>query len=99
MVGGVGKVQGPSQAHDFADQAFARLHAGDVDGFRVKALGGEELHVADRPAHVERADFRHHGLGDDADHHVQTRLCRPARGQGLADLSQQASLSANSGGG
>ncbi len=49
VFGRVRQVQRPAQAHDLADQAFARLHAGIVHGGRVQALGGEQLQIVGRP--------------------------------------------------
>ena len=72
MAGCVREVQRSAQAHDFANQAFPRLHPCDVHGVWIEALGCEQLHVANRPPHIERANFRHHGLGDDPHDHVQT---------------------------
>ena len=92
MSGGVGKVERPAKAHDVAYQAFPWLHPCQVNGVRGQALRGEQFHMAVALAHVERADFRHHRLGDDANHHVQARLDRSARGEGLTDLPEQAPL-------
>ena len=87
---------GPAQAHDLADQAFAALHAGQVDGAGVQAFGGEQLHFAGRAAQIERADFGDHGARDDPHHHVQTRLRRAAPGKGLPYLPKQTALTADS---
>ena len=92
MIGCVGKVERPAQAHDVAHQAFPRLHPCQVNGVWRQALRSEQFHMAVALAHVERTDLRHHRLGDDANHHVQARLDRSARGEGLADLPEQAPL-------
>jgi len=90
-----GQVQRPAQAHDLADQALARTHAGQVDGQGIEALGGEQLHLAAGPAHVERAHLGDHGARDDAHDHVEAFLRRTAALDRLANLPQQAPLTPN----
>ncbi len=92
---GVRECDRAALAHDLADQALARLHAGDVHGAGVQALGGEQLHLAGRAAQVDRADLRHHRAGDDADDRVQLGLGRPRTGHGFANLPEQTARTAD----
>ncbi len=94
MVGGVGQVQRPADAHDLADQAFAGFHPGDVDGAGIEALGGEQLHLAGWRGQIERTHLGHHRDGDDAHHHVELGLRRARARHGFADLAKQAAWSA-----
>ncbi len=91
----VGERQRAAQAHDLAHQPFALLHAGDVHRARVQAFGGEQLHLARGAAQIDRADLRHHGARDDADHLVQLGLSRVRAGHGFADLPKQTSRTAD----
>ena len=94
VAGRVGQVQRPALAHDLADQPFARRHLGDVDGVRVEALGGEQLHLAGGAAQIDRAHLGHHGGRDGADHGAQLGLGRSAAGHGLANLPEQTARAA-----
>ncbi len=93
MVGRVHQVQRPAHADDFADQAFAGAHAGDVHGCGTEALGGEQLQVPRSTPQIEGADLGDHRLGDDPHSHVQTRLDRTGGGHGFANLPKQTARS------
>ncbi len=85
----IGQVQGPPKPHDLRHQPFAGFQPGDMYGGGIETFGGEQLHVAGRPAQVDGADLRHHRLGDHPHDHVQARLSGAAAGHGLANLPQQ----------
>ena len=95
VAGGVRQVQRPPQAHGLADQALARLQAGDVDSLAGQTLGGEEFEIPGRAAQIDRADLGHHRDGDGAHHHVQLALGGTRAGHGLADLPKQTAWSSN----
>ena len=93
--GCVDQIERAAQPHDLADQAFAGLHPGDVDGVGIQAFGGEQLHLAVGAPQVDRAHLGHHGERDDAHHHVEALLGGAAPGKRLPDLPQQAPLTSN----
>ncbi len=86
---GVRQADRLGQPGHLADQTLAGPQSGVVDGLRVQALGGEQLQLARGAAQIDGADLGHHGLGDDAHHHVQPILRRTAAGHGFADLAQE----------
>ena len=92
VIGSIRQVQRAPQPHDLSHETLTGLQPGQMHGVRRKTFGGEELHEPVRLTEVERADLRHHGPRDDLDHHVEPRLDRSARGEGLADLPEQAAL-------
>ena len=79
MMLGVGQRERLGARGDQADEAFARPHGRQMDGFAVEAFGGEQLHRAVGANDIERADLRHHVGGDEHDDAVEARL----RGDGL----------------
>ena len=93
---GVGEGEGLGRRGDEADEAFARAHDGEVDGFPVQALGGEQLEHAVAAHHVDGAHLRHHVGGDLGDDLVETVL-RPDRlRHDLAEAAQQKARTAGS---
>ena len=87
---GVGEGEGLRGRGDEADEAFARAHDGQVDGFPVQALGGEQLEHAIAAHHIDGAHLRHHVGGDLGDDLVETVL-RPDRlRHDLAEAQQKA---------
>ena len=94
MVLGVGHRQRLGARGDEADKAFARPHGRQVDGLAIEALGGEQLHRAIGPHHVERAHLGHHVGGDEHDDAVQARLSGDRLRHHLAEPPQQQTRSA-----
>ena len=92
----VGQVERLGLLGDEADQALARLHGGEVDGVAVQALGGVELERAVGPQHIERADLRHHVVGDEDDDLVEARLRTDRLRHDLAEAAQQQARTAES---
>ena len=61
-------------ARDETDEAFVRLHDGQMHGFGVQALRGVELEHAVDAQHIGGANLRHHVGGDQHDNLVQAFL-------------------------
>jgi hypothetical protein len=80
---------------DQADQAFAGLQMGVVDGAGIEAFSGEQFERAVAPAQIERAHLGHHVRGDQHHHLVEAHLGALALGHHLAQAAQHLSRGAN----
>ena len=75
---------------DLTDQAFADTQARLVHGVLAQALRGEQFQHVARTPEINRANFRDHFQGDDANDLIQPFLGRRRRSHDLADLAQHA---------
>ena len=94
MMLGVGERQRFGARGDEADEALARPHGRQMDGFAVEALGGEQLHRAVGANDIERAHLRHHIGGDEHNDAVEARLGRDGLRHDFAKPPQQQTGSA-----
>ena len=85
----VGERQRLGAGGDEADQALPRPHGGQMHGFPVEPLGGEQLERPVRAHDIERANLRHHVRGDQDHDAVQARLCGDGLRHDLAEPPQQ----------
>ena len=76
-------------AGDQADQALVGTEHGQVNGFRLEALGGVELEAAVDAQHVDGAHLRHHVGGDQDDDLVEALLRADRLRHHLAEPAQQ----------
>ena len=79
---------------DEADEPLAGAHRGQMHGFAVEALGGEQLQRPVGARDIERAHLRHHVGGDQHDDAVETRLCGDGLRHDFAEPPKQKSGSA-----
>ena len=95
VVLGIGELHRLGLLGDQADQSFARLQMGVVDGAGIEAFGGEQLERAVAAAQIERAHLGHHVRGDQHHHFVEPDLRALALRHHLAQAAQQLSRGAN----
>ncbi len=89
MMLGVGQRERLGARGDEADEALARLHRRQVDGFTVQAFGRKQLHGPVGPNDVEGADLGDHIGGDEDDDAVEARLRGDRLRHDLAEPPQQ----------
>ncbi len=84
----IGKIERLRRAGNLADQAFTHRKRGAVNGFRIKALGCEQLQHATADE-IDRGDLAHHVGGNERDQPVEPLLRRTLLGHERAHLAKQ----------